>query len=737
MKLDVLTPKNTVIKSDDFDSIEYTIAEGQGKLLFNILSQYSNPIGSLIREVTTNAFDSHIEAGIKKPVDVAIKGGTFTKNDTVFSVTDYGVGLSPERVKTIYSKFLASTKRDSNEQHGAFGLGSKSPLSYCDMFYVTTVHDGVKYTYIISKGQQAPEIDLVSRDFVDMSNRTTIEVPIKSGDKEQFKTEIRRQLQYFDNIDYENCGYPNTYKIYRGDNFMYRPGSEDGYVHIVLGKVYYPIDFNAIPDMRKWWLDTPIALRFDIGDLPVVWNRENIEYTSEAVYAIKNKLELAKKELQELWDERNSDIKSMEDYVNACIDHQDGSVEIIDGVRIPNVKNLIDTSIKYSKYKNRGVNTPADPFFDYTVKKKVSNGLMDASIVRMSVFNTIKNKKPIYIYEGKAKSIRNKFIDRMMNMPTFYLVEGNKEDVIEGSTYYSFGVDRFSATDKEKAIINEFRKEVHDYMESAFPIYENITVTDEFREILKSERKKPTKSGAAIEELTDFAVKLCKVTEVATSEYKPAFSRERIDFEDSTNVTYVYGTNDDTEALEMAALVTMRSEYIKVIKVAVNKIPVFEGMDNTIEVNEFLKSNHKELIKNITSEYILDNYQTTYGIIRKNVVTEYLPKEIQSDIKFLIDYGIKRPIYNGIINYIYRDHFTQYKNSRKDLIDHSVVNVIKEVETFINRHLLLEFVNLSANYIKKDSSLHVGLQQYVKPNHINVYLLNRLYNFKNKEDNNE
>lgn len=74
MKLDVLTPKNTVIKSDDFDSIEYTIAEGQGKLLFNILSQYSNPIGSLIREVTTNAFDSHIEAGIKKPVDVAIKG---------------------------------------------------------------------------------------------------------------------------------------------------------------------------------------------------------------------------------------------------------------------------------------------------------------------------------------------------------------------------------------------------------------------------------------------------------------------------------------------------------------------------------------------------------------------------------------------------------------------------------------------------------------------------------------
>jgi hypothetical protein len=325
----------------------------------------------------------------------------------------------------------------------------------------------------------------------------------------------------------------------------------------------------------------------------------------------------------------------------------------------------------------------------------------------------------------------------MMNVPTFYLVEGNKEDVIEGSTYYSFGVDRFSATDKEKAIINEFRKEVHDYMESTFPIYENITVTDEFREILKSERKKPTKSGGAREELTDFAVKLCKVTEVATSEYKPAFSRERIDFEDSTNVTYVYGTNDDTEALEMAALVTMRSEYIKVIKVAVNKIPVFEGMDNTIEVNEFLKSNHKELIKNITSEYILDNYQTTYGIIRKNVVTEYLPKEIQADIKFLIDYGIKRPIYNGIINYIYRDRFTEYKNSRKDLIDHSVVNVIKEVETFINRHLLLEFVNLSANYIRKDSSLHVGLQQYVKPNHINVYLLNRLYNFKNKEDNNE
>lgn len=123
MKLDFLEDKEDVVKSDDFDSLEYEVAEGQGALLFKILSQYSNPIGSLIRETVTNAFDSHIEADIDKSITVRINSSNkLIGTQSSFEVQDYGVGLSPERVRNIYRKFLASTKRGGNKEHGAFGL---------------------------------------------------------------------------------------------------------------------------------------------------------------------------------------------------------------------------------------------------------------------------------------------------------------------------------------------------------------------------------------------------------------------------------------------------------------------------------------------------------------------------------------------------------------------------------------------------------------------------------------
>src|SRR5690606_2181428 len=37
-----------------------------------------------------------------------------------FRVHDYGVGLSPERVRGVYAKFFSSTKRGTNRQIGAF-----------------------------------------------------------------------------------------------------------------------------------------------------------------------------------------------------------------------------------------------------------------------------------------------------------------------------------------------------------------------------------------------------------------------------------------------------------------------------------------------------------------------------------------------------------------------------------------------------------------------------------------
>lgn len=70
---------------------------------------YSNPEQSFIREIVSNAWDSHVEAG-NTDTPVIIK---FTNNS--ITIRDYGIGLSPERFKEIWCNIGSSTKRESNE----------------------------------------------------------------------------------------------------------------------------------------------------------------------------------------------------------------------------------------------------------------------------------------------------------------------------------------------------------------------------------------------------------------------------------------------------------------------------------------------------------------------------------------------------------------------------------------------------------------------------------------------
>ena len=132
---------------------------------FSILSSglYANKIRAIIRELSTNAYDSHVAAGCAdRPFEVHLP----TSLEPWFSVRDYGVGLSHQQVVNIYTTYFESTKTGSNDFVGALGLGSKSPFSYTENFGVTAVQNGHMGVYTALIDRIAKTVDKQTLDAI-------------------------------------------------------------------------------------------------------------------------------------------------------------------------------------------------------------------------------------------------------------------------------------------------------------------------------------------------------------------------------------------------------------------------------------------------------------------------------------------------------------------------------------------------------------------------------------------
>jgi hypothetical protein len=296
-------------------SYNATISQEDMHKMWDMLQNpYKNSIGSIVREITSNCFDSHAEAGVTDAVRLK-----YGKDEAGFYVSfiDVGVGLSPTSIENIFLKYLKSTKENSNQFIGAFGLGSKSPLSYQDFFYINTRHEGIEYNYMMYKGEQSPKIDLLKKSDTTERNGTEIKIQIKTeNDLLRFLSETYSQLHYFRNVvvdldDISAIYYyggsssirsilntlKSDYNLIEGKNFILRTNTSYNELHLCIGSVMYPIDWANLKTPR---VSIPVALKFDIGELPVIQTREDIRYTDKAILAIKEKIELLRDELTEI-----------------------------------------------------------------------------------------------------------------------------------------------------------------------------------------------------------------------------------------------------------------------------------------------------------------------------------------------------------------------------------------------------------------------------------------------------
>ncbi len=138
---------------------------------------YNDPESAVFREVVANGIDAHTKAGISKAVHVFLP----TRNTPVFTVIDFGVGMSTEKMEQVFCQYGESDKADSDEEIGGFGLGSKSPLAIASQFTVISVKDGIRTHAIISNSEDGqPEMEVVDIRETDQPNGTSVAIPISN-----------------------------------------------------------------------------------------------------------------------------------------------------------------------------------------------------------------------------------------------------------------------------------------------------------------------------------------------------------------------------------------------------------------------------------------------------------------------------------------------------------------------------------------------------------------------------
>jgi len=297
-------------------SIDISIDPNNMIQAFEAFVNYSYPLKSIIREITSNCFDAHIAIDIDHHVEIRYSKTEFGR---MLIFRDFGIGLDEDRMNNIFIHMFRSDKRESNRLIGTFGMGSKSPFGYTDMFYVESWVEGTHYLYQLEKTERGFGVTPLEENPYDGERRgTDIKIPLKdeTSDDDLVKA-IKSELSYFHNViftDDESFLRPmamekfNEMTIYEDSEFKHSTATTHTNLHLSMGPVSYPIDRSSFDIPDDLW-NTPIAIRFEIGDLDIVWNRENIKYNKKNITTIQSRID----KLHERFEEESASLSPLID----------------------------------------------------------------------------------------------------------------------------------------------------------------------------------------------------------------------------------------------------------------------------------------------------------------------------------------------------------------------------------------------------------------------------------------
>lgn len=406
-----------------------------------INSLYKNPLGAIIRELTTNALESHMVANTTRKVAIQLP----TAYDQNFIIRDFGTGLDDEEVQKYLNTLFSTSKDKDNNLMGGFGLGSKSPLALVDTFNIISIKNGLKnnYSWIKEPGKLPSLIHLDDEE--DRNEKTAeddgikIVIPLGSSTKisqsnlqKIVEEEARRQLlgfsgkfMFVDNINEQHYADLNDITLtviketlvldldhvclFKRDEHTHYPSQNT--MLIMIGGVNYPFSDSYRQYVRELFphfigaeSKYIVCLKAPIGSLDLPMSREEILTTAQNEAVLKQASKDAKADIV-------AHIKSLNIDLNV---------------------SLVDYYSQLEKV-NKLTTTSGGVEFNLTISQSTFE---DKDAVLCKYYETVRNSSTSFYSGGRALPLHHLFGQKL---PTRLFQEFTSTNAMSINTYSSKG----------------------------------------------------------------------------------------------------------------------------------------------------------------------------------------------------------------------------------------------------------------------------------------------------------
>jgi len=635
--------------------LEKKISKGAEHLIFDVLqaTQYSTPIPSTIRELVTNACDSQREKEIAVEIltgkaqveDYFItrhgeeyEASNFNREyydlnyldmendhvkvryieddsgsgycDTV-EITDFGVGIGGRRLEGML-ELGYSTKRNTAENFGAFGLGSKVALSTGVPYYsIETAYNGklfkmncypYKTDFVIGKWDSDGQITLSNGEpayYKNYSgkNYTKISFGAKKHTRRAFSNAVEEQLCYIPSVKFDivdSQGRPYSPRVSRDillntDNLIVTDSGWYARPHIVIvknpgdttGINYGRIDFREL-EMEELWgnigIKCPMRQAYINEDgeeiviqdgVDVTPSREKVIWNDNTKKYVQGMLEKAAQDATEIVEEALKEDDFIK-WIQLCSnilykgDTSDaGKTDELSAIK--HVARMVDVSSIRPKFKDTGIkfSNPKSMFKGYRVRVVNASGYRDGiNRVDVTDWTGIDLSRVYVAEEGSVSKVKDLYLTSQ-GVDRFVLISAVSSDKFVKELADAFDDDHKARILKEKAAYELQRSKISNCLSnhtSLLHSYSDVDVPEVFANNIKFKNEEesgtvltPAEQRALEKRIVGFSLRCNSSHKWTWDKFEPKIHT----ILESENETYYCSKADDYK-LRMAAKILYR-----------------------------------------------------------------------------------------------------------------------------------------------------------------------------------